>query len=104
MQEGCISLMQMDPGLDTGPVFAARALSIGAEETAGELAARLAELAALVVREDVPRAVRGDLVATPQEDDAATYAPPIEREDARKDGLGVEKERETAAPCRRVAE
>lgn len=78
-----ISLMHMDEGLDTGPVYTRHALEIGALETAGELAPRLAELAARVVREDVPRVVSGELHATPQDDAAATFAPPITREHTR---------------------
>ena len=44
-RETGVSLMQMDVGLDTGPVFFSRSLSIGADETAGELSERIAELA-----------------------------------------------------------
>ena len=50
-----VSLMQMDEGLDTGPVYAVRRIAIGVDETAGQLAERMAQLAADVVREDVPR-------------------------------------------------
>ena len=39
-----VCLMKLDEGLDTGPVFARRAVEIGPEETAGELRSRLAEL------------------------------------------------------------
>ena len=60
-----MSLMQMDEGLDTGPVYAVRRIAIGEDETAGELAVRMARLAADVVREDVPRAVHGELTAHP---------------------------------------
>lgn len=77
-----ISLMQMDEGMDTGPVFSRRALEIGPEETAGELAVRLAELAARVVREELPLAVAGAISALPQDDALASYAPPITREAA----------------------
>jgi methionyl-tRNA formyltransferase len=80
-----ISLMQMDPGLDTGPVFTERKLSIGPHETAGELEVRIAELAALVVREDLPRALGGELRSVPQDEASASAAPPIEREHARID-------------------
>jgi methionyl-tRNA formyltransferase len=80
-----ISLMQMDVGLDTGPVFTRRALSIGQHETSGELAARLAELAAVVVREDLPRAVLGELHAVPQDDGLASLAPPLQRDHGRID-------------------
>lgn len=75
-----ISLMQMDVGLDTGPVFFSRSLSIGADETAGELSERIAELAAVVVREDLPRAVSGELQPVPQDAARATHAPPLTRE------------------------
>jgi methionyl-tRNA formyltransferase len=74
-----ICLMQMDEGLDTGPVYARRALQIHAEETAGELAERLADTAARVVREELARAVDGALQAVPQEHELATHAPPLER-------------------------
>jgi methionyl-tRNA formyltransferase len=80
-----VSLMQMDEGMDTGPVYAMRRLSIGSEETAGELATRLAELAAEMVREDLPRAVSGELVATPQDDARASYAPLISAKDTEID-------------------
>src|SRR5690606_28575598 len=73
------SLMQMDAGMDTGPVFCTRSLAIGPEETAGQLAERLALLAAEVTRHDLGRALSGELVATPQDEAAATYAPPIDR-------------------------
>jgi methionyl-tRNA formyltransferase len=80
-----ISLMQMDEGLDTGPVYAVRELPILDDDDAGALAERLAELAAVVVREDLPRAVSGELRPVPQDGARATYAPPLTREDARID-------------------
>jgi methionyl-tRNA formyltransferase len=75
-----VCLMQMDEGLDTGPVYARRAIPIGAEETAGELAGRLASTAAELVREELARAVAGALSAVPQEHEKATHAPPLERQ------------------------
>jgi len=80
-----ISLMQMDAGLDTGPVFARRSLAISADETAGELAERLAELGAVVVREDLPRALSGELSAVPQDETLATHAPLIGKTETRID-------------------
>jgi methionyl-tRNA formyltransferase len=72
-----VSLMQMDEGCDTGPVFVRRTIPIGPETTAGELAAQVAELCATVVREDLPRAVSGELSAVAQDDREATLAPLI---------------------------
>jgi methionyl-tRNA formyltransferase len=80
-----ITLMQMDDGMDTGPIYTQRIVPIGPDETAGELAARLAELAARVVREDVARVIGGELRGGPQAHDRATYAPPLTRDDARID-------------------
>jgi methionyl-tRNA formyltransferase len=84
-KETGVSLMQMDEGLDTGAVFSARRISIGEDETAGELAIRLGALAADLVRDDVPRVVRGELIAAQQDDAAATLAPPLEKEQGRID-------------------
>ena len=75
-----ISVMQMDEGMDTGPVFSTRSIPIGDSETAGQLAERLAELAARCVREDLPRVLSGKLSAAPQDDTRATMAPLIKRE------------------------
>ncbi len=72
-----ISLMKMDEGLDTGPVYLERTLAISPGTTAGDLAARLADLAAEVVRNDLPE-VFGGLEPTPQDEKLATHAPPIE--------------------------
>ncbi|HVR18485.1 MAG TPA: methionyl-tRNA formyltransferase, partial [Polyangiaceae bacterium] len=73
-----VSLMQMDAGLDTGPVFVRETLAIGPEENAGELAARISELAARVVRTHLARAVGGELVSEPQDESLASHAPLIE--------------------------
>jgi methionyl-tRNA formyltransferase len=75
-----VSLMQMDEGLDTGPVYKERRVPILSEDDTETLSQKLAELAAVVVREDVPAAVRGDLVAKPQDSSLMTLAPPLTRE------------------------
>jgi methionyl-tRNA formyltransferase len=79
------SLMQMDSGLDTGPVYSVRRLAIFPEDDAGTLGVRLAELGAAVIEEDLPRAVRGDLSPIPQDAARATFAPPLTREHGRID-------------------
>jgi methionyl-tRNA formyltransferase len=80
-----ISLMQMDEGLDTGPVYARRSVPIEPEDDAGSLAGKLSALAADVVREDLPRAVAGEFSAVPQDAARATLAPPLTREHGRID-------------------
>ncbi len=79
-KETGISLMQMDEGLDTGPVYSRHALSLAEDETTGSLTERLADLAAQVVESDLPRVLRSELAAVPQDAALATHAPPIERE------------------------
>src|SRR5690606_31487710 len=46
-----VAIMQMEEGLDTGPVFRAASTPIGAEETSGELFARLADLGGMLLEE-----------------------------------------------------
>jgi methionyl-tRNA formyltransferase len=74
-----ISLMQMDEGLDSGPVYAQHELAIAENETGAELGARLAELAAHVVRADLARVVAGEIEAVAQDATVMTLAPPLER-------------------------
>ena len=81
-----ISLMQMDEGMDTGAVF-----DPTRDHDRGEHHGRRArdrarlELAALVVRADVPRAFAGDLHATAQDGTTATTARILEKADGRID-------------------
>jgi methionyl-tRNA formyltransferase len=80
-----ISVMQMDAGLDTGPVHLLRATPIEALETAGELHDRLSILAAEALTLALPALLAGTSVATPQRDELATSAPKIAKDDARLD-------------------
>lgn len=84
-RETGVALMQMDEGMDTGPVFATRTTTIGADETAGELYERLGDLAAALIREDLARAVAGELEAVAQDHERATMAPLLRKEDGRID-------------------
>jgi len=76
-----VCLMQMDAGMDTGPVLTRRELPIEPSDDAGTLAEKLGQLAAAITREDVPRFFRDELHAQPQDHDQATYAPPLTKED-----------------------
>lgn len=80
-----ISLMQMDEGMDTGPVFTKHVIKVRPDATSDELASELGALAALVVRYDLERAVRGELEATPQDHAQATMAPILDKENGRID-------------------
>jgi len=72
-----ISLMQMDEGCDTGPVFLYERLAIDPLENAGALTERLGTLAAHVTRTYVPEVVSGRLRGIPQLHSRATHAPLI---------------------------
>jgi methionyl-tRNA formyltransferase len=76
-KETGISLMQMDAGMDTGPVYLMRALTIAAETNAGQLTDALATLAASVLRDNLAAVIEGRLQAAPQDPARATHAPPI---------------------------
>ena len=73
--------MQMDAGMDTGAMLAKRSIEIGEMETAPELSARLSELGAAVLSDTLPKIERGEIIAEPQNNDEATYAPMLKRED-----------------------
>lgn len=77
-----ICLMRMEAGLDTGPVFASAKLEIGAEETAGELHDRLADLGGKLLTENLAGILSGQLQPAPQDESLATYAGKIRKEDA----------------------
>src|SRR5581483_8956770 len=69
----------MDPRLDAGPILRQRVVAIGREETAGELAGRLAEVGAAVLVETLDRL--DALTPVPQDPAAATLAPRLRKED-----------------------
>ena len=76
-----VTIMQMDPGMDTGPMLAQRSIPIGDDETAPEVSARLSHLGAELLSETLPRVERGEVSPQMQDDSNATYAPMLKRED-----------------------
>ncbi len=75
-----ITIMKMDPGLDTGPILSQRAIPIAADDTAGALSEKLAQLGAELLIETLPPYLSGELQPQPQDDSAATYAPMLKKE------------------------
>ncbi len=80
-----VCLMVMDVGMDTGPVLARRVTPIGAEETSSALHDRLSALGGDLLREDLPRYLRGELAPVAQPSEGAVAAPLIDKEDGRLD-------------------
>jgi methionyl-tRNA formyltransferase len=79
-------LMQMEKGLDTGPVLLHQRIDIGPDETAGHLHDRLAQLGAQVLADGLGL-LRAGMRAVPQlqPDEGATYARKLEKAEARLD-------------------
>ncbi len=82
-RETGVCIMQMEAGLDTGPVLLRRATLIGATDTAGDLHDRLAGLGAEMIVETLARLP--DLTPEPQPDTGVTYADKIDKAEARID-------------------
>jgi methionyl-tRNA formyltransferase len=80
-----ITIMRMDPGLDTGPILAQRSLAIETTDTSGTLAKRLAPLGATLLVEVIPDYLAGRLLPIPQDGSLATYAPQLKKEDGKLD-------------------
>jgi methionyl-tRNA formyltransferase len=80
-----ISIMQVEAGLDTGPVYGQRTIRIGAEVTAGELHDRLAPIGAALLCELLPAIVAGRLEPVAQDPALACYAPKISKHAAKLD-------------------
>ncbi|QGX99419.1 methionyl-tRNA formyltransferase [Roseovarius faecimaris] len=78
-----VCIMQMEAGLDTGPVLWREATPIGAEETTGQLHDRLSEMGARLIVEALERLET--LTPEPQPQEGVTYAAKIEKAEARID-------------------
>jgi methionyl-tRNA formyltransferase len=74
--------MQMEAGLDSGPVIAAESLPIGAHETAGSLHDRLAVLGGSLLAKTLPGILQGACAARSQNPHDVTFAGKIRTEDA----------------------
>ncbi len=78
--ESGVSIMRMEKGLDTGPVYAQRRIAL-AEQTAGSLHDALAELGAEALLEVMSGLCSGTAVAVPQDESQASYAAKVFKED-----------------------
>jgi methionyl-tRNA formyltransferase len=98
-RETGITIMKMDPGVDTGPILTRRYIPIAPDETAGTLFAKLAPLGANLLLDTLPRYLSGDLQPQPQSAEGITYAPMLKKEDGRLDFTrsAVELERQIRA-------
>ncbi len=81
-----VCLMQMDAGLDTGPVLLSASTSIAADDTGGSVHDRLAQMGARVLADGLRRIIDGEVLqATPQPEAGATYAGKLDKAEAMLD-------------------
>jgi methionyl-tRNA formyltransferase len=80
-----ITIMQMDEGLDTGPILLQQTIPIGFGDTAGRLGERLAVLGARLIVGALDNLARGVVEPRPQPSEGATYAAKLRRDEARLD-------------------
>ena len=80
-----VTIIQMDQGMDSGPILRQTATPVGARETSGELAARLASLGAETLIETLALMQMGRIQSTPQDPALASFAPKINRQLTRLD-------------------
>lgn len=77
-----VTIMQLDEGLDTGPILLERPRPIGTNENAGDLHDALAELGASALLETVEGLAGGTMKSRPQPAIGASHAPKIEKSEA----------------------
>jgi len=95
--ESGVNLMQMEAGLDTGPVLLERRTPIDRADTGGSLHDRLSALGAEVLADGLRRAVAGETLApTPQPEAGVTYAHKLDKAEAKldfqRDALALERQ------------
>ncbi|MDX1656331.1 MAG: methionyl-tRNA formyltransferase, partial [Candidatus Competibacteraceae bacterium] len=84
-RESGVCLMQMETGLDTGPVYDCRSVAIEGDTTGGQLHDRLAVLGGELLGERLADILAGRLQAQPQDQARACYASKLEKLEARLD-------------------
>ena len=80
-----VMVMQMDEGLDTGPVALVDEMPIGPDMTTGELHDKMMLVGADLVGRALAALERGSLTFTPQAEEGVTYAKKIEKSESRID-------------------
>jgi len=80
-RESGITIMKMDPGVDTGPILIQRLIPLAPGETGGSLSDKLADLGGELLLETLPGYLSGEVVPITQPEEGATYAPMLKKED-----------------------
>jgi methionyl-tRNA formyltransferase len=85
LRETGITMMQLDEGMDTGPILLQRPVSIAPDDTSGSLLARLSGVGAEMLLETVAGLAAGTLAPRPQPSAGASHAPMLTKEDGKID-------------------
>ena len=80
-----ITIMQMDAGLDTGPMLLITRCAIGNEDTSGTIYARLADLGGPALLQAISSLETGSAIAVAQDDSLSSYATKIDKTEAQID-------------------
>ena len=80
-----VTIMRMDPGVDTGPILNQRGVPIFLDDTSGTLSERLAALGADILVETLPGFLYGTIQPQPQDESLVTYAPMLKKEEGKLD-------------------
>ena len=80
-EETGLCLMQMDEGLDTGPILTTLKHPLSPNCSAQQLTEELGQLSYQFIQSEIPRLIAGELQAIPQQEALASHARPISKED-----------------------
>ncbi len=84
-EDSGVTIMQMEAGLDTGPMLAMERVALSEKTTASSLHDQLAALAAEMITPIIDRLAGGGVTSTPQPEEGATYAKKIEKSEGQID-------------------
>ncbi len=84
-EQSGVTIMQMDAGLDTGPILSQQSIKVAADETGGSLTKRLSRIGADLLVETIPQLLSGEIGAAPQDNALATHAPMLKKRDGELD-------------------
>lgn len=85
VEETGVTVMLTDTEMDHGPIIAQRSITIAPNDDATTLTETLAHFGGMLVAETLPKWVRGELTATPQDHTRATFTAPLTKSDGRAD-------------------
>jgi len=78
-----VTLMQMDAGLDSGPIIRQAECPIAPDDTQETLSRKLSQLGAALLEQTLPDWLEGRIVPRPQDETQVTWAPPLKKEQGR---------------------